>query len=95
MQASEEVVRKLLEEEQKLARSIEHQALQDEELARQILLKEKEQVIKLIALYKETVELLALSQPAFNHPKFKPEWAKIMVKVCKKWQKGYSLYAAL
>ena len=50
MQASEEVVRKLLEEEQKLARSIEHQALQDEELARQILLEEKEQVIKLIAI---------------------------------------------
>ena len=50
MQASEEVVRKLLEEEQKLARSIEHQALQDEELARQILLEEKEQVIKLMAI---------------------------------------------
>ena len=50
MQASEEVVRKLLEEEQKFARSIEHQALQDEELARQILLEEKEQVIKLIAI---------------------------------------------
>ena len=50
MQASEEVVRKLLEEEQKLARSTEYQALQDEELARQILLKEKEQVIKLIAI---------------------------------------------
>lgn len=47
MQASEEVVRKLLEEEQKLARSIEHQALQDEELARQILLEEKEQVNKI------------------------------------------------
>ena len=44
MRASEEVVRQLLEEEQKLARSIEHQALQDEELARQIVLRDRKQV---------------------------------------------------
>ena len=44
VRASEEVVRQLLEEEQKLARSIEHQALQDEELARQIVLRDRKQV---------------------------------------------------
>lgn len=45
MQASEEVIHRLQEEEQRLARSLEYQALQDEELARKIAAEEKEQVI--------------------------------------------------
>ncbi|KAL9965705.1 hypothetical protein ACROYT_G029545 [Oculina patagonica] len=43
VQASEEVIHRLQEEEQRLARSLEYQALQDEELARKIAAEEKEQ----------------------------------------------------
>jgi len=45
IQASEEVIHQLQEEEQRLARSLEYQALQDEELARKIVAEEREQVI--------------------------------------------------
>ena len=43
MQASEEAIHRLQEEEQRLVRSLEYQALQDEELARKIVAEEKEQ----------------------------------------------------
>lgn len=45
MQASQEAIHRLQEEEQRLVRSLEYQALQDEELARKIAAEEKEQVI--------------------------------------------------
>lgn len=45
MRASEEAVHQLQEEEQRLARSLEHQALQDEELAKRMVAEEKEKVI--------------------------------------------------
>lgn len=45
IQASEEVIHQLQEEEQRLMRSLEYQALQDEELARRIVAEEREQVI--------------------------------------------------
>lgn len=44
MRASEEAIHRLQEEEQRLVRSLEHQALQDEELAKKILSEEREQV---------------------------------------------------
>lgn len=44
MRDSEEAIRQLQEEEQRLLRSLEHQALQDEELARKIVSEEREQV---------------------------------------------------
>ena len=44
MRASEEAIRQLQEEEQRLVRSLEHQAVQDEELAKRILSEEREQV---------------------------------------------------
>ena len=44
IQASEKVIHQLQEEEQRLVRSLEYQALQDEELARKIVAEEKEQV---------------------------------------------------
>ena len=47
MQASEEAIHRLQEEEQRLVRSLEYQALQDEELARKMVAEEKEQVINL------------------------------------------------
>lgn len=44
MRASEEAIHKLQEEEERLVRSLEYQALQDEELARKIVSEEREQV---------------------------------------------------
>ena len=44
IQASEKVIHQLQEEEQRLVRSLEYQALQDEELARKIVAEEREQV---------------------------------------------------
>ena len=45
IQASEKAIRQLQEEERRLVRSLEYQALQDEEFARKIVAEEKEQVI--------------------------------------------------
>lgn len=45
MRASEEAIHQLQEEEQRLVRSLEYQARQDEELARKIVAEEREQVI--------------------------------------------------
>ena len=44
IQASEKVIHQLQEEEQRLVRSLEYQALQDEELARKMVAEEREQV---------------------------------------------------
>ena len=44
LRASEDAIRQLQEEESRLVRSLEHQALQDEELARKIVSEEREQV---------------------------------------------------
>lgn len=44
MKASEEVIYKLQQEEQRLMRSLEYQRLQDEELARKMIKEEKGQV---------------------------------------------------
>ena len=44
IQASEKVIHQLQEEEQRLVRSLEYQALQDEELARKIVAEESRQV---------------------------------------------------
>ena len=45
IQASEKAIRQLQEEERRLVRSLEYQALQDEEFARKIVAEEREQVI--------------------------------------------------
>lgn len=45
IQASEKAILRLQEEEQRLVRSLEYQALQDEEFARKIVAEEREQVI--------------------------------------------------
>lgn len=45
IQASEKAICQLQEEEQRLVRSLEYQALQDEEFARKIVAEEREQVI--------------------------------------------------
>lgn len=43
LRASEDAIRQLQEEESRLVRSLEHQAIQDEQLARKIISEEKEQ----------------------------------------------------
>jgi len=45
IQASEKAILQLQEEERRLVRSLEYQALQDEEFARKIVAEEREQVI--------------------------------------------------
>jgi len=67
MRASEEAIHKLQEEEERLVRSLEYQALQDEELARKIVSEEREQ---------NSQEKARLSQPSTSGTSLIPPRAK-------------------